>query len=110
MTEHGITVTRALGENSVLIVLGGEIDMANAELVERQLEDAIPNHLTAVTLDLADVTYIDSLGMRVLFNLVGQLRTVGIRLGVIAPVGTPSRRLIEIAGLASVVDIDGDRA
>lgn len=48
--------------------MAGEMDMDNAAAVEHQILDAISNQLTAVTLDLSGLDYIDSAGLRVLFT------------------------------------------
>jgi stage II sporulation protein AA (anti-sigma F factor antagonist) len=56
--------------------------------------------------DLTQVTYIDSIGMRVLFGLATSLQTAQIGLKLIAPIGSPARRLIEISGLDVIVDVE----
>ena len=48
--------------SAVRIVMGGEIDLENALEVEEQLTAAITNETSAVTLDLADLAYLDSAG------------------------------------------------
>ena len=46
--------------SAIRIVMGGEIDLENALEVEEQLTAAITNETSAVTLDLADLAYLDS--------------------------------------------------
>jgi anti-anti-sigma factor len=47
---------------SVCIRLSGEIDQANVSAVEEQIRAAVSGQRTAVSVDLADVSYLDSTG------------------------------------------------
>lgn len=106
MNAPGVTVTARSDGDTVLIVIVGEIDLSNAESVERHIADAITNRTMTAAVDLTDVAYVDSIGMRVLFALVSRLATAQIGLKLVAPIGSPARRVIEISGLDSVVDIE----
>ena len=101
----GAAVRIAAAEGRILIEVSGDIDLANADEIERQITSAVTNQATAATLDLAQVTYIDSSGIRLLFNLGARLRTAQIVLTVNAPPGTAARSLIEVAGLPASVDV-----
>ena len=90
----------------VRIVVRGEVDLHNAGEVDTQMRQAISNQTTAVSIDLADVDYIDSAGLRVLFHLADRLATLQITVELVAPVGSPSRRVIELSGLAALVPLD----
>lgn len=109
MTQPLGTVRTSLGEDSVTVTVSGEIDLSNAAEVEEQLVAAIPNQVHAATLDLSDVEYIDSIGMRILFRLAAQLDTAQISLTLRAPLDSPARRVIEVAGLPSVARMEPPR-
>jgi anti-anti-sigma factor len=101
-----MTVARvdvALDGGHVGIAVAGEVDLANATSVEEQIVAAITNQLTSVSIDLAQVEYIDSAGLRIFFALAPRLAGLQIALELVAPVGSPSRRLVEVSGLASLV-------
>ena len=102
----GVTVTARADGDSVLIVLAGEIDLSNADSVERRIVEAITNQTMRVAVDLNDIGYIDSIGMRVLFALTTRLETSQIAFKLISPIGSPARRVIEISGLDSIVDVE----
>jgi len=72
------------------IALFGEIDMANADEVEQQILGTIGNQLTAVTIDLGGLEYIDSAGLRVLFTLGSRLDVLQIALRIKIPMVAPS--------------------
>jgi ABC-type transporter Mla MlaB component len=63
---------------------------------------AISGQLTAVSVDLAEVTYIDSAGKRLPFDLASHLQESYIVLELIVPFASPIRRLIELSGLRSL--------
>jgi stage II sporulation protein AA (anti-sigma F factor antagonist) len=106
MTAPGVTVAARADGDMVLISISGEIDLSNADFVEGQITTAITNHTLQAAIDLTDVGYIDSIGMRVLFSLAIRLETSQIGFKLFAPIGSPARRVIEIAGLDSIVDIE----
>jgi anti-anti-sigma factor len=99
-------VEAAVDDGRVRIVVRGEIDLQNAGDVEAQLTEAISNQATMVSIDLSGVDYLDSAGLRVLFHLVDRLATLQIGIELIAAPGSPSRRVIELSGLAALVPLD----
>lgn len=90
---------------TVDIVIDGEVDLANADAVQQEVFAAVNNRLAGVCIDLSGLTYIDSAGLRILFALAERLRLLQTECTVIAPYGSPVRRVIELSGLASVVDV-----
>src|SRR5262245_44224696 len=93
----------AVDDGSVQIAVSGEVDLANAVVVEDQIVEAITNQVTSVSVDLGAVDYMDSAGMRILFSLASRLAGLQIGLEVVAPVGSSARRLVEVSGLAPLV-------
>ena len=80
VTDASMTVGHDSADTA-RIALFGEIDMANADEVEQQILGAIGNQLTAVTIDLSGLEYIDSAGLRVLFTLGSRLESCRSRSG-----------------------------
>ena len=56
------------GAESVRVTIRGEIDLSNADDLERELMTALAP-ADAVTIDLREVTYLDSQGVRLLHHL-----------------------------------------
>lgn len=86
-------------DTSTEIVVQGEIDLDNAAVVRRQMLGSISNQVQSVVVDLTEVSYLDSTGVRILSALAQRLRLLQIRFEVIAPIGSPVRRIVELAGL-----------
>jgi anti-anti-sigma factor len=103
VTDATVTHAREGTERRVAIV--GEIDLANSASVEASIFDAISNDDTQVVLDLAGVDYLDSSGVRILFALLSRLRTLQVELVIEAPTASPARRIVELSGMASLVEL-----
>jgi len=106
MIDPTAFVTITTEGDHVTVSIAGEIDLSNADQVEDDVTSAISNHCTSASVDLTDVTYVDSVGMRLFFNLVAQLRTAQIELKIIAPQSSPARRIVDISGLNAVVTVE----
>jgi anti-anti-sigma factor len=87
---------------SMHIAVSGEIDLANAAAVEDEIREAVPHQPTTVSVDLTDLTYMDSAGIRILFALASRLQALRIVLEFIVPLDSPTRRLIELSGFESL--------
>jgi anti-anti-sigma factor len=106
----GISMTAARVESSadggsIRIRLSGEIDLANAAAVEDQIRAALTPQPSAVSVDLTDLTYLDSTGMRILYGLASRLQALRIVLELIVPLSSPTRRLIELSGFESIATV-----
>jgi anti-anti-sigma factor len=101
-----VAVAEVSADNgSVCIRLGGEIDRANVSAVEGRIRAAVSGQRTAVSVDLASVSYLDSTGKQLLFDLALRLRESNIVLEIIVPFDSPTRRLIELSGLQSIAAV-----
>jgi anti-anti-sigma factor len=105
-TKAAVVVDR--GDDTALIVVTGEIDLANAKAVEQQILRGVSDGLTAVTLDLTGLAYIDSAGLWVLFRLGGHLTAAGIVGEVLVPADGPVSRMVETAGVAAAITVRPD--
>ena len=101
-----VTVAEVSADNgSVCIRLSGEIDRENVSAGDEQIRAAVSGQRTAVSVNLADVSYIDSAGKQLLFDLALCLQESNIVLEVVVPFGSPTRRLIELSGLQSIAAV-----
>jgi anti-anti-sigma factor len=67
-----LTTLFAQGDFTVAVV-EGEIDISNSIELETELSHAVPNGARGLVLDLSSVTFIDSSGIRTLFDLAARL-------------------------------------
>jgi anti-anti-sigma factor len=95
---------------SVRITVSGEVDLANAATVENEILAAVPHHPSPVSVDLADLDYMDSVGVRILFDLAARLQELGSVLTLLVPLDSPMRQLVEISGLDLIANLRPSRA
>ena len=90
----------AVGAEPV-VVLTGELDLASAPELSRQLERLLERPVTRITLDLAGLTFIDSSGLGALCRIQEQADTRGVAV-VLRSVPDHARRVLEITGLTGL--------
>ena len=93
----------------IRITLHGEIDLANSAAVEDELRAAVSHRCSAVSVDLTDLIYIDSAGIRILYRLASRVQALRIVPEFIVPLDSPTRRLIELSGFESIATLRSDR-
>ena len=102
-TQAVVAVDRRDG--AVCIVVTGEVDLANAGVVEQQILQGVAGDPAAVTLDLIGLRYIDSAGLWILFRLGTHLRKAGIVGEVLVPAQGPVWRMVETAGVSAAIPV-----
>jgi anti-sigma B factor antagonist len=93
-------------DGHVVLRVSGEIDISATPLFNERLADVIAAGDDDVAVDLAEVTFIDSAGLTVLVLARQQLGAAGRKLLIARP-SAPVTRVLEIAGLDVVFDIQG---
>lgn len=99
MTEPLASIRAERGpQGTVTVAVSGEIDASNAEEVQRACASHLAGAPEAV-LDLEEVRYLDSAGLRLLVALWQDGRATGTRLRVSAPRGGFVAELLHLTGL-----------
>ncbi len=100
-------VTIEVSGDVALARLRGEVDLSNAEeVLELILEGAVSQPGPGLVVDLSQTLYIDSAGIRVLFELRERLDALGKRVRVVVPGAAQIRRVMELAGALKALDVD----
>ena len=99
-------VTIGVEDGIVVASLTGEIDLSNATEITDALLGSIPNEALGLVIDLSDVSYLDSAGVRMLAELDHRLGWRAQALRVVAPEASRSRRVLAIAGLERVLSLE----
>jgi anti-anti-sigma factor len=89
----------------VLARLSGEVDLSNAQSVRERLLSSVPNTATALVLDLSATEYMDSSGIRLIFELAERLRSRGQRLEIVVPGDSFVKRVLVLTEVQRVVPI-----
>jgi anti-sigma B factor antagonist len=81
----------------VRVALSGELDIASAPLLEEALDAVIANGFLAVMVDLRELTFIDSSGLRALLRARARADTSGKGL-ILVGASDAAQRLFELTG------------
>src|SRR5689334_8321368 len=90
---------------TIVLRATGELDVA---VVPTRLPEvpALVSAAESVVLDLTDVTFFDSSGVRLVDHLTRECDARATPFRVVAPPGGPPRRVLELVGLADAVASD----
>jgi anti-anti-sigma factor len=97
-----LSISSAVADGTVSITLTGELDLAGAAQMEASLAAAEREQPRRLLIDLAQLSFLDSTGLRLLLQADVRAREAGYEL-VLRP-GTPSvQRVFEVTGALDVL-------
>jgi len=88
-----------------LLCASGELDVVVAPTLLPDVP-ALVESASGVVLDLSDVTFFDSSGVRLVDRLARECGRAQAPFRVVAPPGSASRRVLELVGLAGELALD----
>jgi anti-anti-sigma factor len=97
-------------EATTVVTVRGEIDVSNGDDVQAAILDAVSLETRCLVLDLSDVAYFDSVGVRVTFDVEQRLARQAITFGVVRPADSYIRKVLEICGAEQLLATFDDRA
>lgn len=103
MTEFRLHL--AVSSEVLIAQIQGEVDFTNVADIEQQILDASTNDMVAMVLDLSETEYLDSAGVRMLFDLTRRAEACRQRLGIVVPQAAPLHRLLAVTNMAAVASI-----
>lgn len=101
----GLTVTSEVQGDEGRIVLVGELDLACADDVERELRALEDEKLRRIVVDLGQLEFIDSSGLRTLIQAHSRARDEGREL-VLIPGGESVQRVFELTRTVDVLNFE----
>ena len=104
MIEH---VAVSCHDDVVVATVSGEIDISNVAAVGATIAEALSHDALGLVVDLGSVSYIDSAGIRMLFELARRTETTRQSLGIALDDSSPVRRLLKITNIQEVVALCG---
>jgi anti-anti-sigma factor len=88
-----------------VVSIAGEVDIVQAHSLRDRLLGAVRNQDLGLVIDLSDATYIDSVGVSLLFELAERLGERQLKLAVVLPDDGLVERVLAIVDLRSVADV-----
>jgi anti-sigma B factor antagonist len=93
----------------IVITPQGDIDVATVPEFREALADAAGEPSAGLVVDLSEVAFIDSSGLRVILEVNEQLRRERRELAVVAPRGTAAAVVLTLAGLRRTLAVFDSR-
>jgi anti-anti-sigma factor len=97
-----------MSDEVAVVQCSGELDIVRAPTLRTELMAAVDNRHAGLVVDLSDVSYIDSAGVNVLFEVADGLRQHQLGLAVVIPTGSLVERVVTLVDLGSVAPIERD--
>jgi anti-anti-sigma factor len=88
-----------------IAALDGEIDLSNASDLETAIAQSVPNEALGLVVDVAEVKYLDSAGIGLLFNLARRVSRRQQGFAVVAPTDASVRAVLTLTGAPQVISI-----
>jgi anti-anti-sigma factor len=83
-------------DDIVVARLTGELDISVAERTGQKIAEAVPSSARGVVVDTTGLEFMDSSGVSMLFGLARRVGSHRQELRVVAPVGRPVARVLQI--------------
>lgn len=96
---------RADAPDRPCVALVGEVDLSNVDQLEAGIRAAVPCAAAGLVLDLSGVDYLDSTGLRLLFQLARELRDRQQTLTLVVPAASRLRRVLELGGVPGTIPV-----
>jgi anti-sigma B factor antagonist len=102
--EQALTWSVDPGETSTVVHVGGEIDLGTQSDFEDAVAAGMGSAAPVVVVDLGEVTFLGSVGLRVLLQANDEARHAGRTVRVVDG-SAIVRRIIEVTGLEQVLSV-----
>src|SRR3712207_877046 len=104
-----LTIGTAQEQGVAVVDVDGDLDVAAVEDVGSALSEALRGG-TPVVVDLADVSFIDSTGMRTMIDARRRPRELGLAMVCVCPNNAAVWRLLELTGTTGFFEVEETRA
>ena len=88
-----------------IVRLIGEVDIVQAHELRERLMGAVRNEDLGLVVDLTQASYLDSVGVSLLFELAEKLQERQLRLALVIPERGLIQRVLSIVNVGSVADV-----
>ena len=93
-------------EEHARLALRGELDMSSAPLLKRELDALESHHPKDITLDLAELSFMDVTGLRTILDAARRARRAGSAIVIANPL-PHIIRLLELTAIDQTLEVQG---
>ena len=103
--QQRITIEPRENHSVGVVGLRGELDLSNVQYVENSLLEHVGDDAPGLVADLADLSYVDSAGIRLFVEVSERLRRNRQAFALVVPADAPISRTISIVKLDLLVPV-----
>jgi anti-anti-sigma factor len=92
-------------DSCLLVLVEGEIDASNASEVTDRINGMVESGASGLIVDLSGTEYLDSAGIRMLFNVHARLDSLGQGMVIAIPQDAPARQVLALAEVPQVIPV-----
>jgi len=96
-------------EPALVLTVTGELDMNTVELLARHVDERLAEAPRPLTLDLAELAFMDSSGLRLLIDLYDRSRRAHWTLTMVAPSSEAATMVLRATGADTALPFESDR-
>jgi anti-anti-sigma factor len=85
-------------DDATVARIEGEIDLSNAAPLHQRIAESVPNGSSGLVIDLTHVTYLDSSGLRLLFDMARRLERRQQQLATVVRPNSYVREMLAMVG------------
>jgi anti-anti-sigma factor len=92
-------------DSCLVVRLDGEVDASNAAAIGAMIAGLLDDYDGGLVVDLSGTEYLDSAGIRMLFNVRARLERAGHVACIAVPTQAPTRQILRIAEVEQLIPI-----
>lgn len=92
-------------DSSLVVRVEGEIDASNAPALTAEIQGLLGDPVRGLVVDLSGTDYLDSAGIRMLFDLRARLEAREGAICLVVPAESPTRQVLDIAEVDQLIPI-----
>lgn len=96
-------------ERTWILILTGHLDVSAISILDQASEQLVATDAKAVVLDLANLEFVGSAGLRSILQILKSVQSREGQLRIACP-KSPARKILDVSGFASLVPVHDDRA
>lgn len=105
VTPGQLTIASRIGADEVTLTVGGEIDLASAPALERELREVESSRPSRIRVELAALEFIDSTGIHLLIDAQQRADANGHQL-VLTHAPAHAQRLFRLTGISASLIVE----
>jgi anti-sigma B factor antagonist len=104
LTGQPLEITTRRDGDSVTIALDGELDLVTGTKLDAAIRDAEESEIGAIVLDLSELSFVDSTGLKFLLEADARNRADGNRLTFVPPEHPGVKKLLAVTGTTKLFE------